>query len=317
MPSPEISIIIVSYNTREMTLDCLRSVIRETETPFELIVIDNDSTDGSAAAIATEFPEITLMAETANHGFAKANNIAAEAATAPYILLLNPDTVVLDRAIDRLYEFARAKPEAKIWGGRTYFGDMSLNATSCWRKMSLWSIFCRTSGLTGAFPGSDFFNPEAYGGWQRDRVRAVDIVTGCFLMLPRPIWEALGGFDLVYQMYGEEADLCLRATNEHGAQPHITPDASIIHYGGASETVRADKMVRVLRAKAELISQHFKNPARGLGLWLFGLWPVSRVLAYQLAGMRRGSVSHRDKIQLWREINRRKSEWINGFTSKD
>jgi GT2 family glycosyltransferase len=117
---PAVSIIIVSYNTRQLTLECLRSVVAETRIPYELIVVDNASSDGSAEAIAREFPEICLMAETENHGFAKANNIAAERAHGAHILLLNPDTVVLDSAIDKLVALARAKPEAKIWGAERY-----------------------------------------------------------------------------------------------------------------------------------------------------------------------------------------------------
>jgi len=98
--APLVSIIIISYNTRQMTLDCIQSVIDQTTVPYELIVMDNASDDGSAEAIATAFPDIPLMAEETNHGFAKANNLAAVHAKGEYLLLLNPDTIVLDGAID-------------------------------------------------------------------------------------------------------------------------------------------------------------------------------------------------------------------------
>ena len=123
--APVLSILVVSYNTRDMTLECLRSVIAQTRTPFELIVLDNASSDGSAEAIAVEFPDITLLAETRNHGFARANNIAAEHAKGEYLLLLNPDTIVLDGALDKLLTFARRAPDARIWGGRTVFARWS------------------------------------------------------------------------------------------------------------------------------------------------------------------------------------------------
>ena len=131
---PKISVLIVSYNTREMTLACLRSVAAQTQTAHEVIVLDNKSQDGSVEAIAAEFPDVQLMAEQDNHGFAKGNNIAAKRARGDYILLLNPDTIVLNGAIDQLVAFAERKPEAKIWGGRTLFGDHSLNTSSCWRR---------------------------------------------------------------------------------------------------------------------------------------------------------------------------------------
>ena len=109
----------ISYNTKAMTLDCLRSLQAETRVPHEVIVVDNASPDRSADAIAAAFPEYRLIASPDNLGFAKGNNVAAEEAVGDYILLLNPDTVVLDQAIDRLVAFADANPRAGIWGGRT------------------------------------------------------------------------------------------------------------------------------------------------------------------------------------------------------
>jgi GT2 family glycosyltransferase len=306
---PKTSIIIISYNTREMTLACLRSVIAETRSSHEVIVLDNNSTDGSAEAIAAEFPDFLLMAEKENHGFAMGNNLAAKRARGEYILLLNPDTVVLDGAIDRLVAFADSLPQAKIWGGRTLFGDNSLNTSSCWRRMSLWNIFCRTVGLTGVFPRSALFNSEAYGGWDRNSTRHVDIVSGCFFLIKRADWEALGGFDPVFVMYGEEADLCLRAERDLSALPHVTPEATIIHYGGASERVRADRVIRVLRAKAELLRRHIPRWQRPLALGLFLLFPLSRRIAAS-AGLRKGGG---ESSNVWSEVWQRRAEWGNGF----
>jgi GT2 family glycosyltransferase len=302
---PLVSIVVVSYNTREMTLECLRSVFAQTRRPFELIVVDNASCDGSATAIAAEFPDVRLMTEIENHGFAKANNIAAPHARGQYLLLLNPDTVVLDGAIDRLLDFALRVPEARIWGGRTLNGDRSLNPTNCWRRMTLWSVASQVAGLSSLFRRSTLFNPESYGGWPRDNESEVDIITGCFLLIRREFWKELGGFDPSYVMYGEEADLCLRAQTK-GARPMITPEAQIIHYAGASETVRSDKMVRLLRAKVLLIRRHFPRWQRPAGLMLFRLWPLSRYWA--MCALRQ-----RIAAQTWGEIWRRRPEWWHGW----
>lgn len=303
MSDPVLSIIVVSYNTREMTLECLRSIVRETQTPHEILVVDNASSDGSAEAIAEEFPDITLFAETENHGFARANNLAAKHARGEYILLLNPDTVVLDRALDRLVEFARARPEARIWGGRTVFGDLSLNPSSCWRRLSLWTLFCRMTGLAAFFRNSEFFNSEAYGGWDRMSERQVDIVVGCLFLLSRADWEALGGFDPVFFMYGEEADLCLRAARDLGARPRVTPDVVIVHYFGASSSVRADKYVRLLQARRELIRRHFPAWQQPIAVLLVNLWAASRRIA-EIFIKRHG---------VWREVWGRRAEWRGGF----
>lgn len=306
---PKVSVLIVSYNTREMTLACLRSVAVQTQIPHEVIVIDNKSQDGSAEAVAAEFPDVLLMAEQDNHGFAKGNNIAAKRARGEYVLLLNPDTIVLNGAIDQLVAFAERKPRAKIWGGRTFFGENSLNTSSCWRRMSLWNIFCRTAGLTGVFPRSALFNSEAYGGWDRDSERQVDIVSGCFFLIKRVDWEKLGGFDPVFVMYGEEADLCLRASRDLSAMPQVTANATIIHYGGASERVRADRVIRVLRAKAEMLNRHIPGWQRPLARGLFLLFPLSRKIAASI-GVRKGGG---ESSNVWREVWQRRAEWGNGF----
>ena len=309
MTQPVLSILIISYNTREMTLACLRSVAAQTRTPHEVIVLDNASADGSAAAIAAEFPDIRLLAEDENHGFARANNIAAKHAKGEYLLLLNPDTVVLDGALDRLLGFARRMSDARIWGGRTVFADGSLNPASCWRRMSLWSLFCGATGLSGAFRGSALFNPEAYGGWDRMTEREVDIVTGCLFLMRRADWHALGGFDPAFFMYGEEADLCLRARNIIGAAPRVTPEAVIVHYNGASQTVRADKMVRLLRAKHDLIGRHFPAWQRPFASALFAATPASRRLAFGLAARLGLRPTARENALVWDEIWARRAEW--------
>lgn len=309
---PVLSILVISYNTREMTLDCLRSVREQTSVPHELIVLDNASSDGSAAAIAAEFPDVTLLAETVNHGFAKANNIAALHAKGEFLLLLNPDTVVLDQALDKLLAFARRTPEARIWGGRTVFADGSLNAASCWRRMSLWSVICGTTGLSAVFRNTPVFNPEGYGGWDRSTERQVDIVTGCLFLISRADWDALGGFDPVFFMYGEEADLCLRAEDRLGAKPRVTPEAVIIHYNGASQQVRSDKMVRLLRAKHDLIQRHFPAWQRPIASGLFALQPAVRSRAFALMsrlGLRKGAG---EQARVWGEIWDRRDEWRMG-----
>ena len=310
--SPEVSVIIVSYNTREMTLACLASVYAQTTGDFEVVVVDNASSDGSAEVIRARFPQVTLLAESVNHGFAAAHHVAVPQCRAPWLLLLNPDTVVLDGALDRLMAFRRARPGAGIWGGRTVFADGSLNPTSCWRRQTLWSLFCRASGLAVVFSGSKLFNPEAYPGWARDCEREVDIVTGCLFLIARETWDRLGGFDPVFVMYGEEADLCLRA-KRIGLRPAITPEAVIIHHGGASETVRTDKLVRLLRAKAELVKRHFAPGTRAPGLALLAAWPASRLLALSVLAVLTRRPRFRDAAAAWRAVWKRRGEWRHGF----
>lgn len=310
----DVSILIVSFNTRAMTLEAISSVVRETQdVSFEIIVVDNASTDGSADAIAAHPAQPKLIRLSENIGFGRGNNLAAEHATGEFVLLLNPDTVITEQAIDRLVAFARANKRAMIWGGRTVFADGLLNPASCWQRITLWNLITRATGLAAIFPRSGISNPEAYGGWARDSVREVDIVSGCFLLIPRSIWLALGGFDPAFFMYGEEADLCLRA-RRIGAKPMVTPEATIVHFGGASETTRSGKMIKLLAAKATLIERHWPRGTVGLGQFLLMLWPLSRWIALELAGRLTGNAAQREAARTWRSIWQSRADWRTGYT---
>lgn len=314
LPSPDqpvVSIQVISYNTRNMTLEALRSLEAETTVPHEVIVVDNNSPDDSAAAIAAEFPGVQLIASGENYGFALGNNVAAKYARGEYILLLNPDTVVLDQAIDRLVAFARRTPEAKIWGGRTVFADRSLNPYSVFGRLSLWSLFCRATGLAIIFRSSRFFNPEEIGTWDRSEERAVDVVQGSFFLIRRDLWETLGGFDPAFIMYGEEVDLCLRA-RDLGAHPRMTPEATIIHYQGASSK-RADREIMTLKAKATLIRRHFPPWQRPAGRFLLQMWPWSRMISGKLLAHLTGRADLAEAAGRWGVVWKARTDWRNGY----
>lgn len=311
--SCDVSIIVVSYNTAAMTQSALDSVLLQTkDVSYEVIAVDNASSDGSADMIDNHAIGAHLIRLDENIGFARANTLAARHARGKYILLLNPDTVVLDGAIDKLVAFARAYPKARIWGGRTVFSNGTLNPSSCWKRMTPWNVFCRTVGLTGLFPTSSLFNGEAYAGWNRDSVREVDIVSGCFFLIERELWDGLGGFDPLFFMYGEEADLCLRARG-FSARPIVTPEATIVHYGGASERARAGKMVKLLAAKMALITRHWSPALAPAGQLLLALWPLTRWIACSARSALTGSRHAEATANEWHEIWARRAEWRMGY----
>ena len=310
-----VSIIVVSYNTREMTLDCLRSVIAETDqVEFEVLFIDNCSSDGSFEAVRDEFgddPRFKMIQAEENLGFAGGNNALAKEASGRYLLLLNPDTVVLDRAVEKLIDFAEATPQNGIWGGRTMFADGSLNPTSCWGPFTLWSEICASLGLRAAFPKSRFFHPRGYGVWQRDSVREVGVVTGCFFLMKRQDWDELDGFDPEFFMYGEETDLCMRAI-QRGMRPIVTPAATIIHHGGASEKIHEEKMVRLLDAQVRLFRRHFSRAGFALVFFAMQTGVLLRAVAVSIRNRLVGRPAASDWSRLWR----RRSEWCRGARAK-
>ena len=307
----DLTVIIVSFNTRDLTLKALETLYATThETRLHVVVFDNASNDGSAQAISAAYPQVELIASTENLGFAKANNIVAAQAKTDWLLLLNPDTECHEGAVDRLMAFSRAHPEAGITGGRTVFPDGSLNIASCWMRITPWSAFCSASGLSSLFPRSALFNPEAMGGWPRDTVREVDIVVGCFMMLPRALWNRLEGFDLRYFMYGEEADLCLRA-KALGYRPMVTPDAQIMHLVGASSKGQARKYAMIAKARMTLIQDHWPPALVPFGQAMMTLWAGSRALA--LGALTRATGKKREAAAKWSDIWADRHDWLKGY----
>ncbi|WP_407496360.1 glycosyltransferase family 2 protein [Pseudooceanicola sp. MF1-13] len=310
--APPLSILIVSYNTRALTLACLQSVLDHTATPVQIIVIDNASSDGSAAAIRAQFPQIDVIEATENLGFACANNRAAQVARGEHLLLLNPDTLLRPGAIDAALRVAKAQPKAGIVGGRSLFPDGRLNPGSCWGRITPWSLFCSAIGLTALAPRSRLFNPEGMGAWRRDRDQMVDIVQGSFLLISRGLWDDLQGFDEAYFMYGEEADLCHRA-RALGYRPMITPAAEYVHYAGASSPKAAAKRIMVAQGRVTLIRDH----------WVPTLVPVGLALMWLWAALRRGASAllaliwpqYHPKAQTWAEVWTARRTWLHGYRS--
>lgn len=300
----DLSILIVSFNTRELTCACLRSVFEQTSSMnFEVLVVDNASADGSADAIAAEFPQVRLSRSPDNLGFAVANNCAAELAKGRYLLLLNSDTVVLDGAIERLFAYAEAAQGAGVFGGRTVFADGSPNPTSCWGKPTLWSEFCMAIGLRNQFLGSKIFDSR---GRDEARLDDVDVITGCFLMMRSELWRQLEGFDTRFFMYGEDFDLCLRAA-QLGAPAQACREATIIHHGGASDTVRSAKIIKLFRAQAQLYTKHWSPFRARLGRGILDLWATLRIAPFSV--LRFLSPKFRASYQSWREIWRERRSW--------
>ncbi len=268
----DVSIIIVNWNTRDLLRECLRSVHAETrDVSFETIVVDNASTDGSPAMVAEEFPGVKVIANDANRGFAAGNNQGLAAATGRYALLLNSDTVVLDRAIERVVAFADRHGEAGVVGCRIRNADGSLQP-SCSTFPSLTNLALMATYLYRLFPRNRFAGRDRMTWWGHDGEREVEVMTGCFLLVRREVVEKVGGFNESYFFGGEEVDWC-RRIGEAGWKLMFTPSATITHLGGASARSlgwRIDALQT--RATIRLFRDHY-GPARAAAaaalLWFF------------------------------------------------
>ena len=246
----DVSVIIVNWNAREELHDCLRSIFRQTrDVEFEVIVVDNASGDGSAEMVGREFQQVRLIANAENLGFAAANNQGMSAASGEYYLLLNPDTVILDGAIQKAIRFAESTKDAAVVGCRAYDGDGGRQYT-CHMFPSLANIFLASTGLAGAFPQNRFFGRAMMRWTDPKETRAVDAVGGCFMLVRREAVDKAGTLDERYFMYAEEIDWCYRF-RKAGWKVYYYPGAEIVHFIGASSK-SAERDMRLERRKSML-----------------------------------------------------------------
>lgn len=309
---PEVAVVIVTYNSERQIGDCLRSVIEQRrKVRQEIIVLDNSPNDATVRVVREQFPEVNLVIPGRNLGFAAGVNEAVRHTQAEFILLLNPDTVILNHAVDTVVDFARANPGHGLYGGRTLKSDGSLEPSSCWGLPSLWSMAMFATGLSAVAPRSPIFHPEGLGGWQRDTVREVGVITGCFLLAPRQVWNELGGFDERFFMYGEDADLAARA-RALGYSPIICPKAELIHDVGQSSETPLHKALLLYRGKASYVRTHWSGARQKLGLMLLAFGVGLRALG----GMRR-TRSHRSTGRdTWSAVWKQRHDWLQGYPKR-
>jgi len=252
----DVSIIIVSWNTRDILCNCLESVYKQTrKVDFEVIVIDNASTDGSAEMIKNKFPQVILIENSENRGFAAANNQGIVLAKGRYILLLNSDTLVLNQTIAETVSFADAHPETAVIGCRILNQDKTLQPT-CFMFPSILNMLLSTSYLYKLFPKNKFFGRERMTWWSRSDVREVDVVTGCFMLVRREAIKQVGMMDERFFIYGEETDWCYRF-KQAGWKVMFAPVGKIIHLGGQStRQVRGDMLVQQRISILQFIRKH-------------------------------------------------------------
>jgi len=270
----DLAVVIVSYNVRTLLLDCLRSVIDECRgMAAEVIVVDNDSGDGSAEAVRQEFPGVTMVANQVNAGFAKACNQGAAVATAPYLLLLNPDTVVRLGAIRYVREFMERTPDAGMAACRLIEADgrpqPSIGYFPTLGRMVLQALLIDRWVLPG-------YRRAHYSA---GIARPVDYLRGAFMMVRRA---AVPGPELLretYFMYAEEKDLA-RRLSRNGYRCYYVPCGDVVHLGGKSTEARPlDNFLVLHRSQVTYFCLHHSGAERASLIILYGLFLAATTLA--------------------------------------
>ncbi len=237
----DVSIVIVSYNTCRILDECIASIERETAVSYEVIVVDNASVDGSCRMLREKYPEVLLIENRENAGFARANNQGFAIARGKYFFMLNSDTVILDRAIDKLVNFMDKNADVGICGPRNIGRDGKIQY-NCDHFPGFWNSFCSYANLMNLFPNVKMFRRSQMQYWDYGDMKDVERIMGCSLLIRAELCRRLGGLDNNYFMYFEETDLCLR-TIRSGLRIVYVPSALIIHYGGESSRMQSKKSV--------------------------------------------------------------------------
>jgi len=256
----DLSVIIVNYNVKYFLEQCLHSVHRAMEgISGEVIVVDNNSVDGSVGEIRTKFPWVKLIANKENVGFSRANNQAIRAAGGKYILLLNPDTVVVEDTFRKCMGFMEEHPDAgalgvKMIDGKGHFLPESKRALPT-PMVSFYKMF----GLSALFPRSRRFAKYHLGYLDENKVHQVEVLAGAFMFIRRETLDKTGLLDETFFMYGEDIDLSYRIIRA-GYRNYYFPDTTIIHYKGESTKKGSLNYVRLFyQAMIIFAGKHFTS----------------------------------------------------------
>ncbi len=268
-----LSIVIVSWNTRELLLECLASVYAAKPMDVEIWVVDNASSDGTAAAVAAAFPEVQLIHNEQNGGFARANNQAICKCTGQYVLLLNPDTKIVASALQSLVEYLEENPACGICGPMLLNPDGTLQE-SCYPFPTLFREFWRLFKLDrlmsrGVYPMLE---------WKTDEVRSVDVIQGAAFLIRKTCLDQIGLLDEDYFIYTEEVDLCYRAYRA-GWKINWVPEAKVIHYGGQSTRQVATRMFLMLYStKVIFFRKHYGDFSANIYKAILFLSAIPRII---------------------------------------
>ncbi len=284
---PDLSIVIIEWNTINLLRDCLASVFaNQGGLKIEVIVVDNDSHDGSPEMVENEFPEVIQIRNADNRGFAAANNQGFDICTGRHVLLLNSDTYVIGDVLAASVRYLDQHSDVGAMGCRVLNPDKTMQATcSMWPR--LLDLFFMSSGLW-KLKHPRFFGRYQMTNWQRDNERQVEVISGCYLMLRQGVLQQVGQLDEDFFFFGEETDWCKRI-NAAGWKLMFAPVGEIVHYGSASarklnhkrDLMLTDATIRLHRKHSGVLA------ARVAWVMLFG-FNLSRAAYWSLRSLTAG-----------------------------
>ena len=264
----QLSVIIVSYNSMQLLENCLFSVQKAMLTiKGEIIIVDNNSTDGSKENLAAKFPGAKFIFNNENLGFAKACNQGFKISSGDHILFLNPDTILSETCLTDCISFFKTHPDAGAVGVRMLDDKGEFLKESKRGLPSPSASFYKLFGLTAIFPGSKTIAKYYQGHLPENENNPVDVLSGAFMMIKKPVFEKINGFDETFFMYGEDIDLSLRI-NQLGFKNYYLGKISITHLKGGS-TIYNYKYVKDFYGAMKLfVKKHYNDKSTLYKLFL-------------------------------------------------
>lgn len=255
----DLSIIIIQYNNHYYTLECIKSILTyAADIYFEIILIDNHSDYIGESELKNIFPELVLVKNHANEGFAKANNMGLHLAKGKYVLFLNNDTLFYENTLKNILNFAESSEGHLLIGCKLLNSDHSLQ-NSFFDLPTVCNVISSNLFLYKIFPNNRKFNKYLLYDIKIDQICEVDVVTGAFIFCLRDDLLALNGFDERFFFYAEEMDLCRRFRSSIGKVIY-NPESGIIHYGSASaDTVHWFKYLNQHTSTIKYYQKHFRG----------------------------------------------------------
>lgn len=275
----QLSVIIVNYNVKHFLEQCLYSVQKACQgIAAEIFVVDNCSTDGSRALLEPRFPGVQFTWNTANTGFAAANNQAVAKAKGDYILFLNPDTILPEDCIQKCIAFFLKTPQAGAVGVRMIDGSGKFLKESKRAFPSPATSLYKLSGLAQLFPRSKTFARYHLGHLSQHCNHEVDVLAGAYMMIPKPVLDKTGSFDETFFMYGEDVDLSYRI-QQAGYRNYYLAESTIIHFKGESTKKGSLNYVRLFyKAMSQFVRKHYSGSKASLFILLVQLAIAGRAV---------------------------------------
>ncbi len=260
-----LSVIIINYNVKFFLEQCLLSVIKAMKNiEGEIIVVDNNSTEGSRAFFKDKFKCVRFLWSECNMGFGKANNLALVSARGEYILFLNPDTIVPEDCFEKCISYIQSHDDNCALGIKMIDGAGNFLKESKRAFPSPLTSLYKLSGLSSIFPRSKTFAKYHLGNLSENENHEVDVLAGAFMMIPKKILEIVKGFDEDFFMYGEDIDLSFRI-QEAGFKNVYFTGSPIIHFKGESTRKGSLNYVKMFyKAMSVFVKKHYQSTAAKL-----------------------------------------------------